>query len=117
MVIEYSNKKVRELCTDHGYARRKLGAEDAESIWSILKFLESAESLKDLSIFKKNNLHKLTGDRKGQFALNLRKKSGRRLIFVPFPPLNTEEEKLDIQSQYKIIEGIRVLEVSNHYEQ
>ena len=44
---------------------------DAEACQDLLAALDAATSLKDLSPLKSLGLHKLTGDRKGQWAMNV----------------------------------------------
>ena len=44
---------------------------DAEAAEDLLATLDSATSLRDLSPLKSIGLHKLTGDRKGQWAMTV----------------------------------------------
>lgn len=44
---------------------------DAEAAEDLLAVLDAAASLKDLSPLKSVGLHKLTGDRKGQWAMTI----------------------------------------------
>lgn len=44
---------------------------DADSAQELLAALDAATSLKDLSPLKSVGLHKLTGDRKGQWAMTI----------------------------------------------
>ncbi|NLC09381.1 MAG: killer suppression protein HigA [Gammaproteobacteria bacterium] len=78
MKILFANKKVRELCEQQRVAERKLGAACARKLRARLSDLEAASRVTDLVV---GNPHPLTGDRHGQFALNL--SGGWRLVFSP----------------------------------
>jgi len=51
--------------------RSGFGGMDPEAAEDLLAALEAATSLKDLSPFKSVGLHKLTGNRKGQWAMTV----------------------------------------------
>lgn len=55
---------------EHGKASKYRGL-DAEIARDLLAVLEAATSLKDLSPLKSVGLHKLKGDRKGQWAMTV----------------------------------------------
>lgn len=76
--IRFKNKKVRELCEKASVAERKLGPDCARKLRVRLAALEAANSVTDLVAGRP---HGLTGDRDGQFALDLA--GGRRLVFAP----------------------------------
>lgn len=78
MEIRYRDRKLRDLCEIRAVAERKLGADCARKLRVRLAALEAANSLTDLVA---GRLHPLTGDRNGQFALDLA--GGRRLVFAP----------------------------------
>ena len=56
-------------------------------------------------------LHELKYERKGQFAIDLGKTTGYRLIIEPVT-VNKENEIIS----YESINIIEIMEVSNHYE-
>lgn len=78
MEIRYRDKKLRDLCEKRAIAERKLGADCARKLRVRLTGLEAASSVADLVAGRP---HPLTGDRDGQFALDLT--SGYRLVFAP----------------------------------
>lgn len=51
--------------------RSKFGGLDTESAEELLAVLDAATSLKDISPLKSIGLHKLTGNRKGQWAITI----------------------------------------------
>lgn len=78
MQIEISDKKIRELCEKKAVAVKKLGPECARKLRSRLSDLEAASTVTDLTAGRP---HRLTGDRIGQYALDLA--GGWRLVFLP----------------------------------
>ena len=78
MDIHFKDKKLRGLCEVRALAERKLGPDCARKLRSRLSDLEAAACVTDLQTGRP---HALTGDRTGQFALNLA--AGRRLVFAP----------------------------------
>lgn len=78
MKIGYKNKKLRELCEKQAVAQKKLGTACAKKLMLRLQALEAAERVTDLVA---GNPHPLTGNRAGEFALDL--SGGWRLTFVP----------------------------------
>lgn len=78
MEIQFKNQKIRDLCEKRAVAEKKLGAACARKLRLRLSELEAACRVSELVI---GNPHPLTGDRAGQFALDLA--GGRRLVFAP----------------------------------
>jgi len=115
-IVGYGNNRTKKLCNDYKQAKIVLGNIIAEKLFAALNFIESASSLKDIACFPVYNLHQLSGNRKDQFAMDLGRKLGYRLIIKPNPPLNKEDDQLDLNSKCNIVKCIIVLEVSNHYE-
>ena len=78
MKINFNGKKIRELCEKQAVAKKKLGTDCARKLRVRLSALEAATSVACLVA---GNPHPLTGDRDGQFALDLA--GGWRLVFAP----------------------------------
>lgn len=76
MKILFADKKLRALCEQQKVATQKLGSQSARKLRSRLSDLEAASSVAELVV---GNPHPLTGNRQGQFALNLA--GGHRLVF------------------------------------
>lgn len=77
MEIRYKDKKIQALCEQQAIARKKLG-KSAPKLMLRLQALEAATRVTDLVA---GNPHPLTGDRYGEFALDL--SGGWRMTFVP----------------------------------
>lgn len=114
--VGYGNIKTEKMCTDRKRAMKILGDLVAEKLFATLEFIKNATSLNDIACFPTYHLHQLEGRRKKQFAMDLGRKLGFRLILEPYPPLSEEDDKLDFNSKCSKIKCIIVLEVSNHYE-
>lgn len=76
--IRFKDKKIRDLCEQRALAERKLGSAGARKLRARLSDLEAVSRVSDLTA---GNPHPLTGDRLGQFALDLA--GGWRLVFAP----------------------------------
>lgn len=78
MEIHFKDKKLRELCEKQAVATKKLGDVCARKLRTRLADLSAASRVTELVA---GNPHPLTGDRLGQFALDLA--GGWRLVFAP----------------------------------
>lgn len=78
MEIRFRDKKVRLLCESRGAAVKKLGDACARKLRARLDDLEHAANVAELVA---GNPHPLTGDRAGEYAVNLA--GGWRLTFSP----------------------------------
>lgn len=116
MIIQYDNKDITKLCNNYSFAKRKLGDQVATKLAMALEFINASETLLDVKNIPMFNLHDLKGNRKGQFAIDLGRKLGFRLILIP---LNKDEEQWDssdVNEIYKCTDIVLLLEVTNHYE-
>lgn len=78
MRIGYKNKKLQDLCEKSAVAHKTLGPACAKKLMVRLQALEAVDRVTDLVA---GNPHPLSGDRFGEFALDLA--GGWRLTFVP----------------------------------
>ena len=78
MEIDIPDDDLRALCQEQRLAIRKLGAACARKLRSRLADLQAAAHVRELVAGRP---HPLTGDRKGQMALDLH--GGVRLVFAP----------------------------------
>ena len=104
------------MCTDFRKAKEEVGPIVADKLLSLINFLESANDLMDVKNIPMYHLHPLEGDRKGQYAIDLGRKLGWRLIIIPEDSEGNELGTSDINVVYKSTSIILVWEVSNHYE-
>jgi len=113
MEIRYKNKRIRDICENEKKAIKKYNKIIAEKLIFSIEFLKNSKSLKDKDVADYNNfrLHELKYERKGQFAIDLGKTTGYRLIIEPVT-VNKENEIIS----YESINIVEIMEVSNHYE-
>lgn len=115
--LEYKNKKVKKLCTNIAHAKRKMDSKIVNELYSLINLLEESKNLQDVNAFLIYNLHKLVGDRSGNYALDIGgRRAGYRLIIKPL----NENKKMNLNNNliefYSSIEIVRIEEVSKHYE-
>ena len=110
MELTYKNEKLKELCVNPKYNKelvKKYGADVAKKLPQRIKELEAFNSLNDIPTFPPFRRHKLSGNREGEFAINITNQY--RLIF------RQKENNIIIEDLRKIKE-IEIMEVSKHYE-
>ena len=78
MEIEFGDSKLKKLCETRREATRRLGADSARRLGTRLSEIQAAATVGELFA---GNPHPLSGDREGEFALNLA--AGMRLVFIP----------------------------------
>ncbi|PIM75753.1 hypothetical protein [Fusobacterium polymorphum] len=108
MEIRYKNKRIRDICENEKKAIKKYNKIIAEKLIFSIEFLKNSNSLKDVADYQNFRLHELKYERKGQFAIDLGKTTGYRLIIEPI----TVNEIIS----YESINIVEIMEVSNHYE-
>ena len=101
MELEFQDKKLEKQCQNIKDLNRKYGNVQAKIIVNRLNQLQAAESLCDVSKLPQARLHGLSGDRQGQFAVDVQ--HPKRLIIVP---LNGDFKDLKTVTKIKIIEII-----------
>ena len=117
MEICYETKDAEKKCTDFSYAKKKLPKDVAEKLASHINYIEQAEKFSDIINYPPFNFHKLLGDRKGYYALDVGRRLGYRIIIEP---LDDNGDSLIKENDMKIITNctkiVLVLEVTNHYD-
>lgn len=78
MDIYFASKKLEKLCSDSREATKVLGTDCARKLRARLADLQAADTVSELVAGRP---HPLTGNRAGQFALDLA--GGQRLVFQP----------------------------------
>lgn len=71
MEITYKNKKIKQICTDAKISDKTYGARMSEKLQQRIDQIQAAESVEMMINFKIGRCHPLTGNRKGQFAVDL----------------------------------------------
>ncbi len=110
MDIFFSDEDDQRLCADPKLMKKKLGASSAKKLQRRLDDLDAVQNLEDMSHLP-GRCHELSGDRKGQLALDL--DHPYRLIFQPEeqPPPTKPDGGLDRTK----VEAIRILFVGEDY--
>lgn len=80
MKIQFKNKKLEKICTNAGLSMRKFGKRNAELIAQRLMEISIAPTIKWLVEKGLGRCHALTGNRKGQYAVDL--EHPKRMIFT-----------------------------------
>jgi len=103
MEIAFASRKMEKMCNSAKEMRAKLGDRDAGLLQRRLAEMKAADTLDELCKVPGARCHELTGDRKGQLAVDL--VHPRRLIFQPdHDPLPKKSDGgLDRQQVTKVI--------------
>lgn len=110
MELTYKNEKLKELCINPKYNKelvKKYGVDVAKRLPQRIKELEAFNSLNDIPTFPPFRRHKLSGNREGEFAINITNQY--RLIF-------RQKDNNIIIEDLREIKEIEIMEVSKHYE-
>jgi len=110
MKLIIDDKRVRKLCEDPKHARKKLGPQVADKLQRRLQNLFVAESVFDVPpAFRP---HALSGDRDGQFAVDIDK--ANRIVFeAADEPLPTDDSGGLDGSAVRII---RIVEIGDYHD-
>lgn len=110
MELTYKNDKLRKMCEEPKYNKeliKKYGIDVAKKLPQRIKELKAFDCLNDVPSTLPFRRHKLSGDLKEHFAVNI---NGQyRLIF-------RQKDNNIIIEDLKEIKEIEIMEVSKHYE-
>ncbi|MEA3423043.1 MAG: type II toxin-antitoxin system RelE/ParE family toxin [Bacillota bacterium] len=96
--ILYRTKTLEKACTDYSKANKKYGSEMADKIHQRVDEIMAADSVAILLKFKIGRCHKLKGDRKEEYAMDLIHPF--RLVFI------------QIEGE---IELVKIIEIENYH--
>ncbi len=107
MVIYFRNQKLAEKCCNEKVMKKVWGERMAKKLQQRLFELKAADSLADITHLPPPRLHELTGNRKGQYSIDLIHPF--RLIFIIADelPVTTDSVGID-RRQVKAIEIIAI---------
>lgn len=117
MKIIYKRTKDKKLCTNENKAIKQLGQEFARDLFDLIGAIEEAAIvLKDIDL-PQYRLNPLTGNKEGIYSLTINYRSKYRIEFIPLDE-NDEEmiRTTDLNTFYKKVKSIRIIEISEHYE-
>ena len=95
MRIDYKDNGLRKVCTDIRKAEKKHGVLMAEKIHMRVDQISAASSVEELILRRVGRCHPLTGDRQGQYAMDLA--HPKRLVFTKALGEEQEEQMVIIQ--------------------
>ncbi|AFM24863.1 type II toxin-antitoxin system RelE/ParE family toxin [Desulfomonile tiedjei] len=111
MDIDFKSKKLMKIFNSEERLRKEYGPEQARLIQRRMWILRAAPTLADVPTDKPERRHQLKGDRKNQFAVDL--KQPFRLIFEPnHNPIPRSEDGNIITSN---VTAITILEVKDYH--
>jgi Plasmid maintenance system killer protein. len=117
--LKYKTKKAEKLCTNLKKSRKELGTRVSDALFGLINLLETSESLEDINALRIYKLHKLVGNLKGLYALDIDgRSSSYRLVIQPLNNSNEiimNNENLEIRQFYRSVNIIKIEEVSKHY--
>ncbi len=97
MEVHFANRRLRRCFENHSHAQQRWGVAVARKYIQRIEFIKAAQNLNALQAIRSFRLHPLSGQRAGQFAIDLNDRW--RMIFI-----YQENERV-----------VRILEVTNHY--
>ena len=111
MEISFKTSKHQKICIDYRVAVKELGKKSAEKLFARLAELEVAENLAEVDYIPPARCHLLTGNRKGQFGIDL--EHPYRIIFKP------DHEPVPLKEDGGIdrvnVTAIKIIEVGEDY--
>ncbi len=115
MLIEFRNNETYRLCTDIKYAKRKLNVEAAYKLHSAINFIESTCAFSDIVNYPPFHFHRLAGDRKNEYSIDVGRRLGYRIIIDPLDENGVSAAGKIIEEIKECTKTVLVLEVTNHY--
>ncbi|MBS3938493.1 MAG: type II toxin-antitoxin system RelE/ParE family toxin [Peptococcaceae bacterium] len=111
MRIYYGQRQLQQATSGYNSAVRELGPENAKKLFLRIQQLEAAGALNEMVNVPGAHFHALTGNRKGQFALNLT--HPKRLIVEPVAPVpRLADGGIDLSR----VEEITIIEVVDYHD-
>lgn len=113
MDIIFKEKRLKKVVNNHSKLVQKYGTECATLITRRINEIHASSTLQDLrDIYPRSRCHQLTGNRQGQFAVDL--KHPLRLIFIPCeqPPPLTSDGGISLAE----ITCVKIIELGDYHE-
>lgn len=106
MRIFFKIRKLQKICSESSESQKRLGAKCGRKLQQRMMELKAAQNLSDISRLPPARCHELTGDRAGQFSVDL--EHPYRLLFIvannPYPVRESGGVDWDGVSEIEIIE-------------
>lgn len=119
MQLLYNNSKVQKQCTDLKTAKRLFGGKAALaiSLFARINAIQQASVIKDIIMMPTFYFHRLSGNRNGYFAIDVKtRKDPWRIIIQPLDDNEEPYNPCNIDEIAGVVRIVEVKEVSNHYE-
>jgi proteic killer suppression protein len=109
MLIYFRTKKLQKLCSEQREMQKHLGQAMARKLQQRMAELKAAETLSDISHLPPPRCHELTGNRAGQFSVDL--EHPYRLLFIPAddPIPYREDEGIDLA----LVKEIEIIDIED----
>ncbi|HBE01803.1 MAG: hypothetical protein A2096_14415 [Spirochaetes bacterium GWF1_41_5] len=111
MEISFRTIKLEKIFNDYKKLVQEYGLENAKKISLRMAVLQNALCLNDIPKLPPDRCHELSGERKGEFAVDI--KQPRRLIFKPaHEPIPYQEDgSIDLRK----ITKVQIIEVGGYH--
>ena len=109
--IGFEKQRIAKILSSRDRMIKTYGSKMAEKLEARLSVLEAANYLNDVPNTPPPRRHALSGDRKGEWAVDL--VHPRRLIFKPDPDEASFNEKGELD--LKLVKSIIILEVEDYH--
>ena len=119
MKIIYSNAKVEQQCTSLKAATKLFGGNKtmAISLLSRINAINQAQVIKDIIVFPPYRFHKLKGNLKQYFAIDVKTSHDKwRVILRPLDENEQVYDPCNIDEIASVVKTVEIREVSAHYE-
>lgn len=107
MILEFKNKKIQKQCENPSDAQKVYGAKIGNKLTLRVTQLIAAQNLSDIKHIPAARLHKLSGKRANEYAVDL--VHPFRLVFTPVFEDGNETDKLES------INIVRIEEVTDYH--
>jgi proteic killer suppression protein len=107
--IQFRDSKLEKLCLSFRDADRQLGSNSAKKLRARLADLEAVNCVSELIAGRP---HPLSGDRDGEFAVDL--SGGSRLVFEPSDESIPRKEDGGID--WSAVESVRIIFIGDYHE-
>lgn len=102
MIVEYRTKKLKKQCENPKVAQKDFGADIGNKLTQRIGELVAATNLRDIMAIPAARLHKLEGNRKNEYVVDLA--HPHRLVFRPILENENDIKKLELITVVKIEE-------------
>ena len=119
MKIKYANTKTEKQCNSLKEATKLFGGDKkmAMSLMARINAIEKADVIKDIIVMPTFRFHKLQGNLKKYYAIDVKTKRDKwRIILQPLDEDEKEYDPLNIDEIAGIVKIVEIREVSAHYE-